>query len=223
MIEIASDSDNKILTDLLATERYEILNSYDIHVGLFVKYGKRDKEGNLKAPALTKNGIAIPAQIKLVSNFNRITDDIDVKIILNAELWEELSIKEKTSTLDNMLAYIQIKEDKDGEPLTISETCDKVQLKMKHPDFYCEGFLDLMHVYKKDYIPWQEAQSIAEKVVIPDEIPSNDKATNKTLTKKEVKEEVKEKVVEKVEEKKETKKELAKTDDIDDLIDELSK
>ena len=189
MYEMASDSDNKILEKLLATDRYEILNSYDIHVALFVKYGKRDKEGNLKSPALTKNGIAIPAQVKLVSNFNRITDDTDVKIVLNAELWQELSTKEKTSTLDNMLAYIQIKEDKDGEPLPISESCDKVQLKLKHPDFYCEGFLDMLNFYKKDYLPWQDAANIAEKVDDSDEDSEEsepqeeEKVVEKTTTK----------------------------------------
>jgi hypothetical protein len=164
MYDIASQFDEKILNDLLNSEKYQILNSYDIHVALFVKYGKRDKEGNLKTPAITKNGVAVPAQIKVVSNFNRITDDTDVKIILNAELWEELSKEEKISTLDNMLSYLQIKEDKTGEPLTISESCDKVQLKLRHPDFYCEGFLDVLNTHGKNYIPWQEAKNIADKV-----------------------------------------------------------
>ena len=175
MYDIASQSDEKLLNDLLTSEKYEILNSYDIHVALFVKYGKRDKEGNLKTPAITKNGVAVPAQIKVVSNFNRITDDTDVKIILNAELWEELSKEEKISTLDNMLAYLQIKEDKDGEPLTISESCDKVQLKLRHPDFYCEGFLDVLNTHRKNYIPWQDAKSIADKVI--DDVNYYDKKT----------------------------------------------
>lgn len=165
MYDLASTSDKTLLNNILAGEKFNILNSYDIHVELFMKYGKRDKEGNLKSPAITKNGIAVPAQIKVVSNFNRITDDTDVKIILNAELWEELSQAEKIATLDNMLSYLQIKEDKDGEPLTISESCDKVQLKLKHPDFYCEGFLDVLNSHKKNYIPWQEAKAIADKVI----------------------------------------------------------
>lgn len=165
MYDLASTSDKTLLNNILASEKFNILNSYDIHVELFMKYGKRDKEGNLKSPAITKNGIAVPAQIKVVSNFNRITDDTDVKIVLNAELWEELSQAEKIATLDNMLSYLQIKEDKDGEPLTISESCDKVQLKLKHPDFYCEGFLDVLNTHKKNYIPWQEAKAIADKVI----------------------------------------------------------
>jgi len=170
MYDIASSADNLLLTNLLSNEKFGILNSYDIRVSLFIKYGKRDKEGNLKSPALSKNGVAIPAQIKVVSNFNRITDDTDVKIILNAELWEELSKAEKIATLDNMLSYLQIKEDKNGEPLTISESCDKVQLKLKHPDFYCEGFLDVLNTYKKNYIPWQEAKAIADRIVDADPI-----------------------------------------------------
>ena len=110
MYDLASTSDKTLLNNILAGEKFNILNSYDIHVELFMKYGKRDKEGNLKTPAITKNGIAVPAQIKVVSNFNRITDDTDVKIILNAELWEELSQAEKVATLDNMLFIFKLKK-----------------------------------------------------------------------------------------------------------------
>lgn len=162
--EIANQTDEQILNDLLNDERYEILNSYEIHIKLFYKYGKRDKEGNLKTPALTKNGIAIPAQIKIVSAFNRMTDNTDVKIILNKELWDELSVDEKKSTIDNQLSYLQIKEDKLGEPIPISEDCDKVQLKLRKPDFYCEGFLDILNIYKNNYLPWQDAKNIADKI-----------------------------------------------------------
>ena len=162
--ELANSTDEQILNDILTDERYEILNSYDIHVKLFYKYGKKDKEGNLKTPALTKNGIAIPAQIKIVSAFNRMTDDTDVKIILNKELWDELSVDEKKSTIDNQLSYLQIKEDKLGEPIPISEDCDKVQLKLRKPDFYCEGFLDILNIYKNNYLPWQDAKNIADKM-----------------------------------------------------------
>lgn len=162
--ELANQTDEQILNDILKDERYEILNSYDIHVKLFYKYGKKDKEGNLKTPALTKNGIAIPAQIKIVSAFNRMTDDTDVKIILNKELWDELSTNEKKSTIDNQLSYLQIKEDKLGEPIPISEDCDKVQLKLRKPDFYCEGFLDMLNIHKNNYLPWQDAKNIADKI-----------------------------------------------------------
>ena len=162
--ELANSTDEQILNDILTDERYEILNSYEIHVKLFYKYGKKDKEGNLKTPALTKNGIAIPAQIKIVSAFNRMTDDTDVKIILNKELWDELSVDEKKSTIDNQLSYLQIKEDKLGEPIPISEDCDKVQLKLRKPDFYCEGFLDILNIYKNNYLPWQDAKNIADKM-----------------------------------------------------------
>ena len=162
--ELANATDEKLLNEILSTERYEMLKSYDIQIQLFYKYGKRDKDGELKTPALQKNGTAIYAQTKIVSSFNRITDDTDVKIIINKDLWDELSREEKLAVLDNELHYIQIKEDKEGEPLMISEDCDKVQLKLRKPDFYCEGFLDIMNIHQKHYIPWQDAKSIADKV-----------------------------------------------------------
>jgi hypothetical protein len=162
--ELANATDEKLLEELLNDERYEQLKSYEINVQLFYKYGKRDKEGELKTPALQKNGKAIYAQTKIVSNFNRMTDDTDVKIILNKDLWDELRKEEKLAILDNELNYIQVKEDKEGEPLTISEDSDKVQLKLRKPDFYCEGFLEIMNIHQKNYIPWQDAKSIADKV-----------------------------------------------------------
>ena len=162
--EVACTSDEKLLKDLLESDRHCVLKSYDVQVGLFYKYGKYDKEGNLKTPALTKYGISIPAQVKIVSAFNRLTDDTDVKITLNKEMWDELSQSEKKAVLDNMLSYIQIKEDKEGEPIMISEDSDKVQLKMRKPDFYCEGFLEMVEEYGKSYLPWQDAKNIADKV-----------------------------------------------------------
>ena len=162
--ELANQMDEQLLNDLLNDERYEPLKSYEIHIQLFYKSGKFDKNGELKTPALQKNGKAIYAQTKIVSNFNRITDDTDVKIILNKELWEELDKSERIAVLDNELNYIQIKEDKTGEPLSISEECDKVQLKLRKPDFFVEGFLEIMNIYGKKYIPWQEAQKLAERV-----------------------------------------------------------
>lgn len=163
-IEQATASDNQLLEKVMSKEKYEILKSYNIKIALFYKYGKRDKEGNLKTTALSKNGVPIPAQTKIVSSFNRITDNTDVKIILNKELWDELSQNEKESVLDNSLYYIEIKEDKMGEPIMISDDSDKVDLKLRKPDFYIEGFLNVMNEYKTNYLPWQDSHNIAQKV-----------------------------------------------------------
>ena len=162
-IEQANDSDNKLLESVMNKEKYEILKSYDIKVALFYKYGKRDKDGNLKTTALSKHGVRIPAHTKIVSSFNRMTDNTDVKIILNKEVWDDLNTNERESVLDNCLNYIEIKEDKLGEPIMISDDSDKVDLKLKKPDFYIEGFLGVMAEHKTNYLPWQDAHNIAQK------------------------------------------------------------
>ena len=56
-IEQATASDNQLLEKVMSKEKYEILKSYNIKIALFYKYGKRDKEGNLKTTALSKNGV----------------------------------------------------------------------------------------------------------------------------------------------------------------------
>jgi hypothetical protein len=141
---------------------------------MFFKYGKYDKEGNLKTPALQKNGTAIPAQIKIVSAFNRMTDNVDVKIILNKEYWDELNTKEREGVIDNMLNYLEVKKDKMDEPIPISEDSDKVQLKLKKPDFYCEGFLSLIEDYGKEYIPYQDAEHIVNNLTKHTETTNDD-------------------------------------------------
>ena len=163
-IEQANEIDNNLLETIFNSERHEILKSYDIKIALFYKYGKYDKDGNLKSSGIVKNGIPIPAQTKIVSSFNRITDSIDVKILLNKEIWNDLNIDEKESVIDNCLSYIEIKEDKNGEPIMISESSNKVDLKLKKPDFYIEGFLDVLTQYKTNYLPWQDSKHIADKI-----------------------------------------------------------
>lgn len=183
-VELANQIDEKLLNDVLSDEKYEWIRSYDIHIKMFYKYGKYDKEGNLKTPALQKNGKAIPLAIRIVSSFNRLTDDVDVKILINKDLWDEYSEIERKASLDGLLHYLELKTDKIGEPIPISEDNDKVQLKMKHPDFYCEGFNCLAEKYGRNYIPIQEAQAIAGLVK---ETTNNFKLTTKQKSSKIVK------------------------------------
>lgn len=159
-VEMASQIDEILLDEILNDEKYEWIRSYDIHVKMFYKYGKYDKDGNLKTPALVKNGQPIPASIKIVSAFNRLTDNVDVKIIINKDIWEEYSKDRRKATLDGILNYLELKTDKIGEPISISDDSDKVQLKLKKPDFYCEGFISLVEKYGLDYDPIQDAKSI---------------------------------------------------------------
>lgn len=159
-VEMASQIDEILLDEILNDEKYEWIRSYDIHVKMFYKYGKYDKDGNLKTPALVKNGQPIPASIKIVSAFNRLTDNVDVKIIINKDIWDEYSKDRRKATLDGILNYLELKTDKIGEPILISDDSDKVQLKLKKPDFYCEGFISLVEKYGLNYDPIQDAKSI---------------------------------------------------------------
>jgi hypothetical protein len=159
-VEMASQIDEILLDEILNDEKYEWIRSYDIHVKMFYKYGKYDKDGNLKTPALVKNGQPIPASIKIVSAFNRLTDNVDVKIIINKDIWDEYSKDRRKATLDGILNYLELKTDKIGEPISISDDSDKVQLKLKKPDFYCEGFISLVEKYGLNYDPIQDAKSI---------------------------------------------------------------
>ena len=183
-IELASQNDEKLLIDVLSDEKYEWIKSYDIHIKMFYKYGKYDKNGDLKSPALQKMGKPILLALRIVSSFNRLTDDVDVKILINKDLWDEYSIEERKASLDGILHYLELKTDKIGEPIPISEDNDKVQLKMKHPDFYCEGFNCLAEKYGTNYIPIQEAQAIAGLVK---ETTNNSKSTTKQKSLKIVK------------------------------------
>ena len=172
-VELANQIDEKFLNDVLSDEKYEWIRSYDIHIKMFYKYGKYDKEGNLKTPALQKNGKAIPLAIRIVSSFNRLTDDVDVKILINKDLWDEYSEIERKASLDGILHYLELKTDKIGEPIPISDDNDKVQLKLKHPDFYCEGFNCMAEKYGNAYIPIQEARYISN-LINNNEISKND-------------------------------------------------
>lgn len=160
--EVVSLNDEKLFKEVWKKEKFDKIRNYDVKVAVFYKYGKTNKEGELTSPALTKNGVAIPAKITIVSNFNRMTDEVDAKIILNAELWDEMKDDERKVVFEDMLSYLEVKEDKTGEPLYISEDSDKVQLKLKKPEFYVEGFLDLVKAYDEKYIPFKTIKKLSK-------------------------------------------------------------
>lgn len=160
--EVFSNEDEKLFKEVWKKDKFALLRNYEVNVGVFYKYGKVNKEGYVTSPALQKNGIAIPAKINIVSNFNRMTDETDVKIILNKELWDEMKDDEKKVVFEDMLSYLEIKEDKIGEPLYISDDSDKVQLKLKKPEFYVEGFLDLAKTYDDKYIPFKTIKKLSK-------------------------------------------------------------
>lgn len=160
--EMVSLDDEKLFNEVWKKDKFEQLRNYEVKVSAFYKYGKFNKEGELTSPALKKNGIAIPAKINIVSNFNRMTDEVDVKIILNKEMWDEMKADERKIVFEDMLSYLEVKEDKTGEPLYISEDSDKVQLKLKKPEFYVEGFLDLVKAYDDKYIPFKTIKKLSK-------------------------------------------------------------
>lgn len=160
--EMVSLDDENLFKEVWKKDKFEKLRSYEVKVAVFYKYGKTNKEGFVTSPALTKNGVQIPAKINIVSNFNRMTDEVDVKITLNKEMWDEMKDDKKKVVLENMLSYLEVKEDDEGEPLYITEDSDRVKLKLKHPDFYVEGFFDLMKEYDKNYLPYEEIRKLSK-------------------------------------------------------------
>lgn len=158
--EVISKDDENLFDEVWKKDKFEKLRNYDVNVAVFYKYGKVNKEGFVTTPALTKNGIQIPAKINIVSNFNRMTDEVDVKIILNKEMWDEMKDDKKKVVYESMLSYLEVKEDDEGEPLYISEDSDRVQLKLKKPDFYVEGFFDLAKQYGDKYMPYAEIKKL---------------------------------------------------------------
>ena len=158
--EVISKDDENLFDEVWKKDKFEKLRNYDVNVAVFYKYGKVNKEGFVTTPALTKNGIQIPAKINIVSNFNRMTDEVDVKIILNKEMWDEMKDDKRKVVYESMLSYLEVKEDDEGEPLYISEDSDRVQLKLKKPDFYVEGFFDLAKQYGDKYMPYAEIKKL---------------------------------------------------------------
>lgn len=183
--EIANQIDEKLLNEVLTDEKYEWIKSYDVHIKMFYKYGKYDKDGNLKSPALQKMGKPILLAIRIVSSFNRLTDDVDVKILINKDIWETHFPDERKASLDGILSYLEMKTDKLGEPIPISEDNDKVQLKLKHPDFFCEGFISMAEKYGNNYLPIQEAKSITNLVKSSSSVKEKKKDVKKIEKKKE--------------------------------------
>ena len=155
--------DEQILENLLKEERYQFFEDYEVKVVMFFKYGKRDKDVNLKKNAISKNGAPCAAQVRLISAFNRQTDNYDVKIILDGDIWKDLSKEERIAVVDHELSHIQIVVDADGEPVMINEQSDKVKLKCIHDDIQMWGFSEIIDRHGKNSQELQVLQSLVKR------------------------------------------------------------
>ena len=161
--EMASQEDVKLMNEII-DKHYKELRDYDIQIGLFYLYPKLDKDGNSKGPSIKSQGVACAANIRIVSDLNRLTDNTDVKIVLAQEIWSKISKEEKEAILDHELYHLVIAKDpKTDEPLTISETSDKVKLKMKVHNIVLWGFSDIIERHKMNSQELQILDGISKR------------------------------------------------------------
>ena len=161
--EKVSCLEEQMLEDLLKEERYRFFSDYEIKVIMYFKYGKRDRDGNLKKSALIKNGVPCAAMVRVISPFNRHTDNYDVKIILNGDFWRDLTKEEKIAVIDHELSHIRMIRDREGEPVMIDENSDKVKLGTVKDDIQMWGFNDIIVRHGKNSQELQVLQSLVNR------------------------------------------------------------
>jgi hypothetical protein len=135
------DRANEETVNLMNSVRDEFhreLGEYGVQIGLIMAYGPKDDDGNVKKPALSKNGTPCAGQVRIVGLKDRLLKDLDVEIILDGDYWVLIDEPKKRAILDHELEHIVPVLDKKSGKIALDDL-DRPKLKLKKDDIIYWG------------------------------------------------------------------------------------
>jgi hypothetical protein len=142
----------KNLAARLRSKFYPDLDQADVTVGYLFAWNK-------DGPAISHNSWPAKALAKVTNLRDRVAGLPDALIILDAEVWEELSAKEKEAILDHELNHLSLRRDRVGN--VKYDDANRPKMVCKPHDFSFGGFHELVRRYGENSV---EAQSVGSVV-----------------------------------------------------------
>ena len=128
-----------IIAELMQDYHSDLVEA-GVRVGARFAFAAVDcKTGEPKGPALKKFGVACAAQVRVVSQKDRVAGLPDCIIDIDGEAWEkDWSADRQRAVLDHELEHIEIARDQDGAVKL--DDCNRPKLKLKPDDYCINGF-----------------------------------------------------------------------------------
>lgn len=146
---------------------HEAIHEHAVTIDTQFAAAPRDnKTGEPKGAAVTKDGLAVPGKIKIMSQSDRIGGASDVRLILDGDRWEDWSEEQQRAYIDHCLSSIELKLDDAGNCIT--DDCNRPTLKKRPYDFaavenrHGENSLDqhgLFHAFEQLEFKWPDVSN----------------------------------------------------------------
>jgi hypothetical protein len=119
-------------------------------------------------PALKHHGYPAAAVIKVMSQPDRAAGSADVRLVIDAERWEEMNDARREALLDHELTHLELRRDQEGKVRT--DDCGRPKLGTRPHDFEVGGFDEVVQRHRAD-APESHSFYEAHKVFVQRSFP----------------------------------------------------
>lgn len=115
-----------------AIERYHPeLDQFGVRIDVLVASAAIDDCGNPRGPGLTKHGREVLGLARVTTQKQRVVGAGDCELIVNGDIWPELSDEERLSLVDHELQHFELVKDKDDDTETAVALDDHLRPKLR--------------------------------------------------------------------------------------------
>ena len=158
----ADEEVSAIIAELMEDYHSDLVEA-GVRVGARFAFAAVDcKTGEAKGAALKKFGVACAAQVRVVSQKDRVSGLPDAIIDIDGEAWEkDWSADRRRAVLDHELTHVEIVRDEEG--VIKLDDCCRPRLKLRPDDWCINGFEVIAKRWGESAIEVESARKIADE------------------------------------------------------------
>jgi hypothetical protein len=123
-------------------ENHDEMTAIGVTFDILFGYAPVNDEGERTGNALKIHGFPTNSISSIVNLKNRVKGNADAEIVLDGDIWPDLTIEQKKAVLDRAVEQFEISRNIDGEVIT--DTHGRPKLKMRQADWCISVFTDIV-------------------------------------------------------------------------------
>lgn len=137
------------------------LQASDVSVQVMLAFAKVKKNGEKEGPAVTHNGHAAAAKIRICSLKERVQGLGDAELTIDGDRWGDFTEAQQEALLDHELTHLEIQTDKGGG--VKFDEIDRPKLKIRPHDWQIGGFDVIAHRHGNNALEVTEMRKVTEE------------------------------------------------------------
>lgn len=136
------------------------LHDAAVEVDVLMVSPTTNSAGETTGPPLKRNGVAVPAIMKIVALPERALGQGDAQLKLDESQWKISTDKQKAALIDHELTRLELKSDGDGSIVMDDLHRPKLQIRRHDREIHC--FDEVIRRHERDAYEWQAFDAMAK-------------------------------------------------------------